>query len=57
MREPALIRLAYGVFAATAIALLVAFANPADRIKADLRADAQGFALSFEYSAAALGKL
>ena len=44
-------RLAYGLLFALIAALLVAFANPADRIKADLRADAEGLVLSFEYTA------
>ena len=42
-----LIALAFGVF--------VYAANPANRIKADLRADAKGLVLSLEYSAHLLG--
>lgn len=51
MRESGKSRLAHGLFFALIAALLVAVANPADRIKADLRADAEGLVLSFEYTA------
>ncbi|MEI9851736.1 MAG: hypothetical protein WDN24_13820 [Sphingomonas sp.] len=44
-------RLTYAVLFALVAGTLLVFGNPADRIKADLRADARGFVLSLEYSA------
>lgn len=43
------------LFTALAVAILIgfclAYVNPVSRIKADLRADARGFAISLEYIA------
>ena len=44
-------RLILATLFAIAAGVFVYAANPADRIKADLRADAKGFILSLEYSA------
>jgi hypothetical protein len=44
-------RLILATLFAVAAGVFVYAANPADRIKADLRADAKGFVLSLEYSA------
>ena len=41
----------HAILFAVAAGLIVAFANPVDRLKADVRADAKGFVLSLEYSA------
>ena len=47
-------RLLFATIFALACGVLVAFGNPVDRIKADLRADAQGVVISLEYSVRAL---
>ena len=44
-------RLILATLLALVAGLIVYAANPADRIKAELRADAKGFILSLEYSA------
>jgi hypothetical protein len=44
-------RPAWAMFFAILAGVTVACANPVDRIKADLRADMQGLAISFEYAA------
>ena len=44
-------RLIFATLLAIAAGLLVYAIDPANRIKADLRADARGFILSLEYSA------
>jgi hypothetical protein len=44
-------RLALATLIAIVAGLIVYAGNPADRIKAELRADAKGFVLSLEYSA------
>ncbi|MFS2109787.1 hypothetical protein ACCC88_08875 [Sphingomonas sp. Sphisp140] len=48
MRESAGRRLAFAMLFAVMAGLLVAFWNPIDGIKADLRADSQGFKFSIE---------
>ncbi len=48
MRESAGRRLAYAVFFAILAGLIVAFWNPIEHFKADLRADGQGFKFSIE---------
>ncbi|MDF7774440.1 hypothetical protein P1X14_04210 [Sphingomonas sp. AOB5] len=48
-------RLAVGVLFAIAAGALVWFSNPVDRIKADVRADTNGFVLSLEYTSRLLG--
>src|SRR6202008_4335641 len=42
-------RLLFAALLALAAGLFVAWVHPADRIKADLRADARGFVMSFGY--------
>jgi hypothetical protein len=44
-------RLAWAGFFALLAGVTVAWANPVDRLKADLRADARGLVISFEYAA------
>lgn len=44
-------RLILATLFAIAAGVFVYTANPANRIKADLRADAKGFVISLEYSA------
>ena len=44
-------RLIFATLIAIAAGVFVYTANPADRIKADLRADAKGLIISLEYSA------
>lgn len=51
MREQQRSRFLYALVFALAAAAFVSFANPVDRIKADVRADTKGFVLSLEYSA------
>ncbi|MBN8813187.1 MULTISPECIES: hypothetical protein [Sphingomonas] len=48
MRESAGRRLAYAVLFAVLAGFVVAFWNPIDHLKADLRADGQGFKFSIE---------
>ena len=48
-------RLTLATLIALACGVFVYAANPAHRIKADLRADAKGLVLSLEYSAHLLG--
>lgn len=48
MRESAGRRLAYGLFFAALVGVIVAFWNPVAHFKADLRADEQGFKFSIE---------
>ena len=55
MRTPHARRLISATLLALAAGLFVYTVNPAHRLKADLRADAQGFVLSLEYSAKLLG--
>ena len=55
MREGERKRLAYAIFFALLAGMFVAWANPVQRLKADLRADAQGFVLSLEYAAREVG--
>lgn len=43
-------RLIFATLFALAMGLLVYTTNPADRIRAEVRADAKGFVLSLEYS-------
>jgi hypothetical protein len=47
-------RLAWSVLFALLAGMAVAWANPVDRIKADLRADTKGFAISLEYAVKAV---
>ena len=51
MRESPMRRVLNATIFALALGGLVYFVNPADRLKADLRADAHGLVLSLEYSA------
>ncbi|MBO9711851.1 hypothetical protein [Sphingomonas sp.] len=44
-------RIGIAVMLALAIGLAIAWSNPVARFKADLRADAKGFAFSLEYAA------
>ncbi|MES2443726.1 MAG: hypothetical protein V4574_12920 [Pseudomonadota bacterium] len=55
MRQSSARRLLSATLLALAAGLFVYLANPADRIKADLRADAKGLVLSLEYSSKLLG--
>lgn len=48
MRESAGRRLAYATLFAIVAGLIVAFWNPIEHFKADLRADGQGFKFSIE---------
>lgn len=48
MRESAGRRLAYAVLFAVLAGFVVAFWNPIDHLKADLRADGRGFKFSIE---------
>ena len=48
MRESAGRRLAFAVLFAVLAGLMVAFWNPIEHLKADLRADSQGFKFSIE---------
>lgn len=50
MRDRGNGRLFFAALFALAAGALVAFANPVPRLRADMRADAQGFVLSLEYS-------
>jgi len=54
MRQSAARRFVYAFLFALAAAALVAFWNPVDHIKADLRADSQGIRLSLEVAARAI---
>jgi hypothetical protein len=47
-------RLAWSMLFAVLAGVAVAWVNPADRIKADLRADADGLVISLEYAANAV---
>lgn len=49
MRDGPAQRVLLAAFLALLAGLFVAWAHPADRIKADLRADAHGLVMSFEY--------
>lgn len=51
MRESPVRRLFTALAVAVLIGVCLAYVNPVSRIKADLRADAKGFALSLEYVA------
>lgn len=51
MRDSPVRRLLTAVAFASLLGVLLAWANPVGRIKADLRADAQGFVMSLEYIA------
>lgn len=48
-------RLIFGVVFAVAAGVMVWLSNPVDRIKADVRADTNGFMLSLEYSSRLIG--
>lgn len=51
MRDSPIRRLFTALAVAVLIGFCLAYVNPVSRIKADLRADAQGFAMSLEYIA------
>ena len=51
MRDGEARRLMFAMFFAAVAGILVAYAHPVDRLKADLRADATGLVLSLEYTA------
>lgn len=54
MRSNEARRLAWSVLFALLAGVSVALFNPADRIRADLRADARGLVISLEYAAKAV---
>jgi hypothetical protein len=54
MRHEGRWRPAWALFFAVLAGVAVAWANPIDRIKADLRADTQGLVISFEVAANAV---
>lgn len=56
MRDPDVRRrLAYALLFAIVAGSFLMFGNPANRIKADLQADAKGFVISLEYGAQVVG--